>query len=388
MKRDPLSVAEVGAEAPLILHSRVVRGAGGGPEKTILNSCRYLEAQGFRAACAYLRHPEDPGFAALAARAQQQGVDLRTIDDRGPLDWRIPGRFRRLLDRDRPAIWHGHDYKSNLLGLLLRRSDSMRLVTTVHGWVQHTWKTPLYYAIDRWCIKRYEAVICVSRDLQRECLRLGIAEDRCRYVPNGIDVEQIRARGAGDDAKSRSGVDRQRLIVGAVGRLSAEKGFENLILAFDRLVSEGLDAELWIVGEGDLKAELQALADDLACRPRVKLLGFRADVLDLYRAMDVFVLSSIREGLPNVLLEAMASEVPVLATRVAGVPSLIRDNENGLVVEIGSVESLFAGLMQLARDPGLRQRLAVAGRRTVEADFSFARRMSSIIELYNELLER
>ena len=87
------------------------------------------------------------------------------------------------------AIWHGHDYKSNALGLLLRPMHPMRLVTTVHGWVRHTKRTRLYYAIDRFCLPRYERIICVSEDLRERCLESGVAEARCVLVENGIDTE-------------------------------------------------------------------------------------------------------------------------------------------------------------------------------------------------------
>ena len=123
-------------------------------------------------------------------------------------------------------------------------------------------------------------------------------------------------------------------------------------------------------------------------RGRIRLLGYRSDVLDLYQAMDVFVLSSIREGLPNVLLEAMASGVPVLTTRVAGVPSLIGDDQTGIAVEPGSIDGLYEGLLRLARDPALRSRLAGAGRRIVGERYSFARRMSAVQRIYGELLGR
>ena len=97
-------------------------------------------------------------------------VVVAVIDDRGPLDFSLVKRFVKLCREQRVAIWHGHDYKSNLLGLLVRPHWPMRLVTTVHGWVKFTWKTPLYYAIDRLCLPRYERVICVSDDLAEQCL--------------------------------------------------------------------------------------------------------------------------------------------------------------------------------------------------------------------------
>jgi glycosyltransferase involved in cell wall biosynthesis len=376
------------ARTPVVLDARVVTGGGGGPEKTILHSPRYLAAAGYRMVCAYLRPPHDPGFATLRQRARACEAPLVEIDDRGPLDWRVLGALLDVCRRERVALWHGHDYKSNLLGLLLRPLWPMRLVTTAHGWVQHTRRTPLYYAIDRLCLPRYERVICVSTDLHAECLRRGVRPERCLLIENGVDTATFSRRGDPSEAKRALGVPAERLLIGAIGRLSAEKGFDVLLRAVTGLLREGADVQLLIAGDGDQKAELQALVGELGCGERVRLLGYCADTRALYEALDIFALSSRREGLPNVVLEAMAMEVPVVATRIAGVPRLIRDEVNGLLVEPEACEGLQQALARLAGDAGLRAQLARAGRQTVESSWSFEVRMHKIAALYDEMLQR
>lgn len=371
---------------PVVLHARVVTGAGGGPEKTILNSPRFLEPAGYRTLCAYMRHPDDPGFQEIERRARVRGVELLPVDDRGPFDWRVLGRLRGICELHRPAIWHGHEYKSNLLGVALRRSHPMRLVTTVHGWVEQTWKTPLYYAIDRLCLRSYDGVICVSRDVHQSCLRLGIAAEKCWLVPNAIDLEEVVRRETTAAAKERLGVERDRLIVGAAGRLSEEKGFSQLIRAAGLLIDQGVDLELWIAGDGPQRTELERLVSALGLGERIKLLGYRADIVDLYHGMDVFVVSSLREGLPNVLLETMALELPVLCTPVAGIPDLIRDGENGLLAGGGSARELAEGLRTLLDNPSLRRQVGHAARKSVAESHDFRRRMGVIGSIYEKLL--
>ncbi len=117
---------------------------------------------------------------ARAGPASELEAPLVAVDDYGPLDYGIVARLADVCRRERVTIWHGHDYKSNLLGLLLRRRWPMRLVTTVHGWVLRSWKTPLYYALDRWSLPYYERVVCVSEDLRQVCLR---AESARTAVP-------------------------------------------------------------------------------------------------------------------------------------------------------------------------------------------------------------
>jgi len=370
-----------------ILHARCVTGVGGGPEKTILNSRRFLSALGYNCACAYLHPVGDDGFRVLERRAEAAGALLVGIPDRGPFDIRVIRRLSQLCRERKVAIWHGHDYKSNALGLLVRWFWPMKLVTTVHGWVEHTWRTPLYYAIDRLCLQRYEQVICVSQDLYQECLRIGIEASRCHWVNNGIDTEQFRRRQTWLDAGQRFRRSADRLVIGAMGRLSEEKGFDLLIRAVSR-ISHEKKVELWIAGEGGQRAALQRLIDELGQSERIKLLGHVDDTRPFYEALDVFALSSIREGLPNVLLEAMALEVPVVATRIAGIPSLVQDSDNGLLVEPGSVDALQAALSRMLTDDLLRRQFAAAGRRTIENSFSFERRMQKIVAIYDALLTR
>jgi glycosyltransferase involved in cell wall biosynthesis len=144
--------------------------------------------------------------------------------------------------------------------------------------------------------------------------------------------------------------------------------------------------ELRIAGEGDLHAALEGLVERRGLRDRVNLIGYQDDIIPFLAGLDVFVVSSLREGLPNVLLEAMALQLPVLSTKVAGVAELVRDGENGLLVESGSVVTLTDALRRLHNDPLLRERLASEARRTVEASFSFAERMRKVVEVYEACL--
>jgi glycosyltransferase involved in cell wall biosynthesis len=373
---------------PLVLHVRVVTGHGGGPEKTILNSPRFLPPLGYRAALAYLHPPQDPGFALLKQRAEAAGAELISIPDRGPADVSVIWHLARLCRQRRVAIWHGHDYKSNALGLLIRRLWRMRLVTTLHGWTNLSGRVPLYVRIDKWCLPRYEAAICVSEDLVAQCHALGLPANRVHLVHNAIDTRDYARRRPPSEAKRAWGLDEDALLVGAVGRLSEEKGFDLLIRAVHRLRQQGLPVVLWIAGEGPARPALERLIGELGAATYVRLLGHLADPRGLYEALDLFVLSSYREGLPNVVLEAMALQAPVLATRVAGVPSLVEDGRSGLIVPPGDLPALVRAMERLLADPALRLSLAEEARRRVQTDFSFDRRMAKVAQIYDRLLAR
>jgi glycosyltransferase involved in cell wall biosynthesis len=373
-------------EETVVLETRVVKGSGGGPDKTILNTPRYLTGSGYRTLCAYMHPPGDPGFEQLRRKAAAWEAPLFSVPDRGPWDWRVVSELLRICRRERVAIWHGHDYKSNALGLLLRPFWPMRLVTTVHGWVKRTRRTPVYYGLDRLCLPHYERVICVSEDLREGCLACGVPDERCVLIENAIDTREFSRRVVVEQAKGRLGIPAHRLVVGAIGRLSAEKGFNLLIRAVDRLLDRGFDLELLIAGDGDEFARLEGLIAALGRRDRIRLLGYRSDTVALYQAMDIFALSSYREGLPNVILEAMALGVPVVATAVAGIPRLVRDGETGLLVRPGEVGELTQALIRVLGDAELRATLARNGRRAVKEGYSFEARMRKIRAIYDQLL--
>ncbi len=371
----------------MVLNVRVVTGSGGGPETTIVQSAAYLQETEYWMAAAYMHRPGDPGFAVLRQRAAAHGCPLLPIPDRGALDPRVVRRLLALCRHLDVRIWHGHDYKSNLIGLLLRPLHPMALVTTAHGWVTHTRRTPLYYAVDRWCLRRYDHVVSVSPDLHAAVGGLGIPDSRRTLILNGVDEQRFR-RGcpsAPPPLAMRRGVPPGRRVVGSIGRLSGEKRFNDLIEAAHTLLRCGCDLEVWIAGEGPARAELQALIDRRGQRERVRLLGAVADPVELYQAMDLFVLCSRREGMPNALLEAMAMSLPVVAAAVGGVPAAVSDGENGFLYPASDVEALIAAMRRALDDGPLRERLAGAARRTVEVQFTFAARMTEERLVYDRL---
>lgn len=370
---------------PFVLHTRVVTGTGGGPEKTILNSPRYLKQYGIDCACLFMRPPGDPGFSSLERKAAAAQAEIIGVDDRGATDWRVIRDCIRICRERNVTIWHAHDYKSNAIGLLVQRFHRMHLVTTAHGWVQFTSKTPLYYKIDRFCMKRYEEVICVSQDLYSRCLEAGIPEKRLHQIDNAIVLEDYATDPPALRHKAQFGFDSQRFLIGAVGRLSEEKGFHHLINVVSRLIGDGQPVGLIIAGEGHLREPLQQQINELDLQHHVRLAGFLADPRELYRAIDLFVLSSLREGLPNVVLEAMACNRAVVTTNCNGIPKLVQHEQNGLIVPSDDEQALYESVKKCVVSDALRSQLAAAGRRTIEDRFCFDRRMNRIVGVYRKL---
>lgn len=371
---------------PVVLHARVVTGTGGGPDKTILNSPRFLSDLGYESVCAYLHPPGDPGFDELKARAESLNADLISTPDRGIKDVSVISRMLRICRERNVSIWHGHDYKSDALGLLLRKFHPMKLVSTVHGWGVKSKNTPLYHAIDRFSLKSYDRVICVSDKLLAECLAAGVSIGNLCEIDNAIDLSNYENLTAKHEAQLQFGIDADQPVVVAVGRLSKEKAFDILIRAFADLLATGLEGTLLIAGDGPERDSLQAQIETLGCQDSIRLAGHVADPRNVYAAADVFALSSTSEGLPNSLLEAMACGVPVVATAVGAVPNVIIDEVNGLLIQPGDAARLTLALSRLFSNEAIRNQFAAAGHQTIEEQYSFERRMRKLAAVYDGLL--
>lgn len=366
-----------------MLHLRVVAGTGGGPEKTILNSPRFIRKYGFDAQVAYLANADESIADSLRSRALDANCPLTIIPDRGATDWRVVHRLLALCREQKIELLQAHDYKSNALALLLSKLHRMKLATMLHGWTDMTGRMPLYKRIDQACLPWFKTLICVSEDLVEECRRLRIPEDRIHLVHNAIDTEQYARQRTREEAKRELGVPSHCTLIGTVGRLSPEKGILGLLECVKRLHREETPCLLWIAGDGPQRPEIESRIDALELQASVRLLGQLRDTRPLFEAMDQFVLNSVREGLPNVVLEAMALGTPVVATRIAGIPSLIRDGETGRLIEPENAEQLYDAIRSNMTDPSSGGAMSQRARELIEREYSFEQRMRRVASIYD-----
>jgi glycosyltransferase involved in cell wall biosynthesis len=375
-----------------VLHVRTVVVAGGA-DKTTLKSPYYLRGTGYRAAAAYLRSDANTGFSEIRGRAKQWRCPLFEISDRGAFDITVAPKLYALCRRLKVRIWHAHEYKSNIIGLIVGRLLGLKLVSTIHGWVELTPKLNFFYRLDLIALRRYDRVVVVSQDLHEFCLSKGIRRDRLRLVQNGIETQLYTRRRLPIEARQHFKLARRadrasnRLVIGVLGRLSEEKGLEFLISAFAQVCRVEPDIELWIAGDGNERTALEAQVASSGVGDRVVFLGHVSDAIELFECLDLFCLPSLREGLPNTLLEAMAMEVPVIATKVGGIPAVLHDGIDSRLVVPRSADALATVLGELVSDPIQRDRLARAGRQLVEREFDFQVRMQKLIAVYDELFE-
>ena len=372
-----------------ILELRSVRGTGGGPEKTILFGAARSDRTRVAVTVCYIRDRRDQVFE-LDRLAARLGLDYIEIDERHSFDWRVWPALRRLV-RDRQIdIGHSHDYKTDLLAWLLSRADHrIKALSTVHGWSGFSARERLlYYPADRLLLRTFPRVIAVSGPIKDGLVKSGLREDRVTVVLNGIDVDRFR-RSHDRDAAARAALSlpSSAAVIGGIGRLEIEKRFDVLIEAFARLRETRRDVHLVLVGSGSLGPELLALARRKGVAEHCTFTGQREDVVELFHALDVFVQSSDTEGTPNAVLEAMALEVPVVATAVGGTHGVIADGVHGLMVPRRDPHALAGAMRSVLEDrQGAAARVAAA-RQRVEQVLSFPRRMATVEGIYEEMVD-
>ena len=370
-----------------VLELRSVVGSGGGPEKTILLGAAGAAHRGMAITVCYIRDLRDADHD-LARRAKALGVDYVDVTEGHSFDWSVWPALKSLCRERRIDIVHAHDYKTDLLAWMLARRVGIIALATAHGWVGHTWRErAVYYPGDKWLLSGFPRVIAVSTGIRAELIRTGTQAARIDVVLNGIDPHRFRRTASLEaDVRAELGLAEHAFVLGAIGRLEPQKRFDLLIEAFGQLKARHPRLQLLIAGRGSLGDSLQAQIDRAGLADSCRLLGHYEDVPRLHHALDMLVQSSDYEGTPNVVLEAMAMQTPVVATDAGGTAELIASGVHGLIVPCGSVLALVAAVESLIDDSGRRENMRLKARERVEGPLSFQSRIDTVDRIYRELV--
>lgn len=278
-------------------------------------------------------------------------------------------------------------YKPDIVGWRAARRAGLPVVCVSHGWTGATWKVRQYERLDRWIHRRMDAVVCVSNAQANKVRAAEVAEDKIVVIQNAV----------GDDAflepKLELGeemvnwfIKDPRWIVGAVGRLSPEKGFAVLVEAAAIVIQKRPEAGFVLFGEGPLRDELEQLIAKRAIKSRFILAGFRNDVQQFLPNLDLGVMSSFTEGLPITLLEIGAAGVPTVATAVGGIPEVIDDGRTGFLVPPGDANALAQRILAMLDNDRQRAAMGQAARERVRKDFSFATTGPLYVEVFEKVV--
>jgi len=348
-------------------------------------------------------------FREIAARAREHAVDIwaGALEGRGAMEgvyrslgvptvyfgrpgpgrYTVAGRVQRFIREHGIDLLHSQLLRGEVVGrLALRSIPGLPYVCTIQNEDPYRipWKNPLKAALSRWALRKADAVVLVSRNLQDFVQRYqGIHPGITTVIPNSIDGRLYKTK---DSFPPPADFPQDSLIIGTVGRISPQKGQRYLIDAFHRMVRKFPRARLMIIGSGPLAKRMRKLAERGSGARRIRFVGWKSRVDRFLPFFSIYVQPSLWEGMPFATLEAMASGVSVIASRVGGLEELISDGHDGILVPPKDVDALENAMIRLAEDENYRMRLSRKARHKIHSDYRADIMAREYYQLYHRLI--
>ena len=386
---DPRGLGEAGVDRPRLRILLVIKCLGyGGAERLLVDTVATGDRTAFDYEVAYVLADED----GLVSTIRETGTTVHALGATGNADLRWTARLRSLLDRGAFDVVHFHLPYTVAIGRLvvatLPRARRPAVVYTEHS----LWNKAAVAirGLNRAGIARDDSLIVVS-DAAHDALPIAL-QGQARVIVHGLDTQRADAllslrEAMRVDVRAELGVPDDQVLVLTVANLRPEKGYDVLLDAIRLLADRDVPAQVVAVGRGPLADELRDRRDALGIADRLQFLGQRDDVLRLLAGSDAFVLASRQEGLPVSLMEATSMGMPIVGTAVGGVPQVIADGVDGLIVPPGSPERLADALQRIVSDPDLRSRLGRAAK-DKSAMFDVREASREIEGIYLDLVTR
>ncbi len=327
-----------------------------------------------------------PEGSAIAAAATESGFEVVQLPMSGDLDVGLFFRARRWLAEFTPDLVHVHSRRGADLygGWAARSLDIPAVISRRVDNLEPAWRAKLRY-------RPYQAVIGISLAIRNLLeTRMGVAPDKLHHVASAVDVQRFRPREDSEAAAQFNvelGLSPHRRLIGVVAQFIERKGHADLLAAMGRLGQEHDDVAVVLFGQGPLEAKLRQQVAALGLQDRVCFAGFRSDMERCLPLLTLLVHPAHAEGLGVALLEAQACGVPVVAAAAGGIPQVVEHDETGLLVPPHDIAALAAALSQLLRDPVACERMGVAARQRVEAQFSIPAMVNGNFAVYRQVLE-
>lgn len=366
-----------------VLHLRASNFYGG-PEKQIVEHGLRVNKDRFRFILCPFR--EGNRVSELESVAVSLGLTVTPLIASSSFSPFLITRLLNILKHFSVNILCTHGYKPNVISQIAVRIHKIPLITFSRGWTYENRRVRFYESLDRLFIKSADYVVAVSQGHKTELAKLGIEPSHMTVIHNAVNSSKPPQQGAAS-LKSILGVGAESQVVVSAGRLSPEKNFSALIDAAAIIRRELPDTVFAIFGDGVLREDLAARVEASGLKSCFFLPGFRKDFTALLHEVDLFVLPSLTEGLPNVVLEAFACAKPVVATAVGGVPEIVEDGINGVLVPKERPDLLAEAIKGCLADPGKSRMMGEAGYNKVKSEFTFESQTQKLEAIYNEILK-
>ncbi|MFT6735720.1 MAG: glycosyltransferase involved in cell wall biosynthesis [Polaribacter sp.] len=314
--------------------------------------------------------------------AQERNIKITKLNCNSKLDLGSVFTLLKLLKKHQSNVIHCHDPKSVFYAFLATIfNKKIRKVVTMHGWVKNDSNMRFNNFIEKLCLPFFNKIIAVSEEIKEKLISASLSKSKIIYIANAIDTNKFIPLIKSEEIKSKT----IKLLI--VGRLSPEKGHTNLLTALSVLNKKSITSwQLTIIGDGELKDTLREQAEDLGLIKQVQFLGVKKNTLSYYQKNDIYVSSSLSEGMPLVVLEAMSCQVPVISTPVGAIPDLIKNSKGGMLSSNSSVEAIIECLekMLLLTTDELEE-LALNARQYIVKNFSISTAIEQHESLYQTL---
>ena len=324
----------------------------------------------------------------LRSEFAKWNIPVIEIRKNGGFDWFLPLRLSRALKQHSVDIVHTHNPANWLYGGIAARLAGFPLVHTEHTTCDyHNYHVRRWKLIERILARFTDVISAVSESVKDYMVNIvHISPSKLKVVHNAVNLEDFNIQIDRALLKRQLKLKKKDIVIGNIARFYENKDQQTLLRALKIVLDDYKNVFLLLAGDGPLKEKMQDLAKDLKINKQVQFLGNRRDIPNLLKIMDIFVLSSKREGLPIVLLEAMASGVPVVATNVDGNGELVTHNETGMLVLPNNPKALAEVIIQLLKDKARMKKIGINGKNRVEKEFTFATMVRTYEDIYKSLV--
>ncbi len=322
-----------------------------GAENVIIELAKSLSVLKYHPIVGVLNNTYCPHLE-MANVAKGYKLDTKIFDCDRPFSLKTILNIRKYIQQNQIDIVHSHGYKTNFYALLANLFKHKPLVCTCHPWTETSYslKAKIYTWLDKFILNRFDKIVAVSSNVREEIIARGISKDKVALIENGIDIQRFSNSFNRAELCQKYQLKPDRTIIGTIGRLVPEKAHDILIDAARLIIANYPEVYFVIVGDGPLRDHLQSKVKELNLQEYVIFTGVSNNIPEILSLMDLFVLSSISEGLPMVLLEAMAAKKPIVTTKVGEIPNIISNNVDGIVVSPNDTAELKKGIEYFLRN--------------------------------------
>lgn len=376
-------LAPVSHSRPTICH--VIHALGVGGAEVLVDVMVRRMSEKFHCIVAVLDE-----VGEIGERLQADGFVVEHMHRQPGVDRACAKRLHEFASQHGAALFHAHQYTPFFQAMLSRGFLGRRpVLLTEHG--RHFPDVPSVKRsiVNRLLLKKCDRLVGVGGNVRQALIdNEGLPAARVEVVYNGVDLDQLAepAAGAKDRIRGEFGFQQEDFVAVQVARLHELKDHLTAVKAMAHAVKICPSLKLLIVGEGETRPQIEAAIRENSLQDHVVLAGSRSDVADLLAASNAFLMSSISEGIPLTIIEAMAARLPVVSTAVGGIPEMVQHEQNGLLADSGDGPALGECLMRLQQNPDLAMRLAEAGRQTAEDQFSQQGMLDGYEKMYREML--